>query len=123
MKKYLSANKILRFLQLCKILNLIFFEVALMLDCSGITHNVPAAWRSGGFHYTFCGVQTFKFALPFLRDYCRHYAKLPVSGCAFIYFLFSINLYDLINHSTNSLSISFSLRISTLLIMYSIFFP
>ena len=58
MKKYLSASKIVRFLQfvqLCKILNLIFFEVALMLGCTGITHNGGAAWRSGGLHYRLCG--------------------------------------------------------------------
>jgi hypothetical protein len=40
-----------------------------------ITANVVAAWRSGGFHCTSCGVQTFNSALPFLRASCRHYAK------------------------------------------------
>jgi len=45
---------------------------------TSLAPNVPAAWRSGGFHYCSCGIQSFKFALPFLRGYCRHYAKPPV---------------------------------------------
>ena len=34
---------------------------------SRLTHNVPAAWRSGGFHYRLCGRQTFISVLPFQR--------------------------------------------------------
>jgi hypothetical protein len=57
---------------------------------------VVAAWRSGGFHYTSCGVQTFKYALPFLRASCRHYAKplvvrwhfYPFFGSFLSFFLF-----------------------------------
>ena len=45
---------------------------------SALTHNVRAAWRSGGFHYRSCGRQTFNFALPFPRAYCRRCAKPPV---------------------------------------------
>ena len=45
---------------------------------SRLTHNVRAAWRSGGLHYRSCGRQTFIFALLFPRDYCRRCAKPPV---------------------------------------------
>ena len=45
--------------------------------------NVRAAWRSGGLHYRLCGRQTFNFALPFLRGYCRRCAKPPVVCSAF----------------------------------------
>ena len=31
-----------------------------------------------GFVFVGNGVQSFKFALPFLRGYCRHYDKLPI---------------------------------------------
>ena len=51
--------------------------------CPPLTHNAPAAWRSGGFHKTSCGVLPCKFALLFPRGYCRHYAKPPVRGSAF----------------------------------------
>ena len=45
-----------------------------------IASNVRAAWRSGGFHYRLCGLQTFNFPLSFLRSYCRRCAKPPVVG-------------------------------------------
>ena len=48
--------------------------------CAPIASNVRAAWRSGGLHYRLCGLQTFIFALPFLRAYCRRCAKPPVVG-------------------------------------------
>jgi len=57
-----------------------------------LTPNVPAAWRSGGLHYRSCGLQTFIFALPFLRGYCRRCAKPPVVGSAS--FLFSFFSYE-----------------------------
>ena len=59
-----------------------FFSFQLML--------APAAWRSGGLHYRLCGLQTFIFALPFLRTYCRRCAKPPV-GCQCIFPIFFHN--------------------------------
>ena len=39
--------------------------------------------RCGGLHYCLCGLQTFIFALPFPRGYCRRCAKPPVSSSHF----------------------------------------
>ena len=50
---------------------------------SRLTHNVPAAWRSGGLHYRLCGRLPFNFVLPFLRSCCRRCAKPPVVRSAF----------------------------------------
>ena len=40
----------------------------------------PAAWRSGGFHCTFCGLLPFMFARQFQRSDCRRCAKPHVVG-------------------------------------------
>ena len=48
--------------------------------CRHIAYNVLAAWRSGGFHCTFCGLLPFVFARHFLRGYCRRCAKPLVVG-------------------------------------------
>ena len=69
-----------------------------LYELRGGSYNVPAAWRSGGFHLTSCGVQTFKFALPFPRGYCRHYAKPHVVRSLFFHFIYLSN-----NHSNTFL--------------------
>jgi hypothetical protein len=45
---------------------------------SPLADNVPAAWRSGGFHKCLCGVQNFNYARHFPRGYCRRCAKPQV---------------------------------------------
>jgi hypothetical protein len=50
---------------------------------SALTHNDPAAWRSGGFHKCLCGVQSFNYARHFPRGYCRRCAKPQVVNSAF----------------------------------------
>ena len=52
---------------------------------SPLAANVVAAWRSGGFHCTFCGLLPFVFARHFLRGYCRRCAKPRVRGGLFYY--------------------------------------
>ena len=54
-----------------------FFLRSFTLCCPRIASNddAPAAWRSGGFHCTFCGLLPFMSARRFLRSYCRRCAK------------------------------------------------
>jgi len=65
-----------------------------------LSHNVPAAWRSGGFHCRLCGLLPFNFALPFLRGYCRRCAKPHVVGSRFARLSF-INHKSILSKSTD----------------------
>ena len=72
--------------------------------CPADAYNVPAAWLSGGFHKTSCGVQSFKFALSFPRGYCRPYAKPHVvRSPIYIVVVFYLQNYHL---NTNLLLLS-----------------
>jgi hypothetical protein len=55
---------------------------------STLTYNVLAAWRSGGFHCTFCGLLPFVFARHFQRSYCPACAKPHVVCCVSIFFFY-----------------------------------
>jgi hypothetical protein len=57
----------------------------------------PAAWRSGGFHYTLRGARLFKFARHFHACHCRHCAKPQVVCWHFPYF------GDLFDHKINNI--------------------
>ena len=75
-----------------------------------MAYNVRAAWRSGGLHYRLCGRQTFIYALPFPRGYCRRCAKPPVvcscifRECCLCHFHFMVGLYFLFGSVTLSAS-------------------
>jgi len=62
----------------CNFFRFFFVMTVFSTVLARIAYNVPAAWRSGGLHYRLGGRQTFIFALPFLRGYCRRCAKPPV---------------------------------------------
>ena len=62
-----------------------------LLLCPAIAYNVPAAWRSGGFHCTCCGVITFKFALNCPRGTAAIAPNRPLAAgvCYIAFFFFS----------------------------------
>ena len=86
-----------------------------------MAYNVRAAWRSGGLHCRSCGLQTFNFALPFLRGYCRRCAKPPVVCscifrecclCRFHYIFGPYFLFGLVSFSAILSDCTFSGRLS-----------
>jgi hypothetical protein len=55
----------------------VFFSRYVFLDraLAPLAHNDTAAWRSGGFHYQFCGARQFNFARKVHACFRRRCAK------------------------------------------------
>ena len=58
-----------------------------------LTHNETAAWGRRGVRYSSCGVQTFIFALHFLRSYTPACAK-PHVICCHLWSVFVVSLSE-----------------------------
>ena len=56
---------------------------------SSVAYNVPAVWRSGGFHYTCCGVITFNSPQNCLRGNAAIAPNRPLYVRASLRFEFS----------------------------------